>query len=71
MVGKCSNERDALRGYRFVANATTRTEAGNLAVVNGIKNSTNKIVIPCKTWEDGEEIIEQLKNSKAGDLIFI
>jgi hypothetical protein len=45
--------------------------AGNLAVVNGIKNSTNKIVIPCRTKEEGEEIIAQIKNANIGELLFL
>lgn len=32
--------------------------AGNLAVVNGIKNSRNKIIIQCRSEAHGQEIIE-------------
>ena len=43
---------------------------GNLAVMNGIKNSTNRIVIPCKSKEHGEEIIKKIKHTKAGEIIY-
>ena len=44
--------------------------AGNLAVINDIKNAPNKIIIPCSSIEDGEEIIEKIKKTKAGETIF-
>ncbi|MDM1548949.1 hypothetical protein HX096_13935 [Empedobacter falsenii] len=44
--------------------------AGNLAVMNDIKNAPNKIIIPCKSMQDGEEIIEKIKTSKPGEIIF-
>ncbi|WP_090386528.1 hypothetical protein [Dyadobacter sp. SG02] len=43
--------------------------AGNLAVVNDIKNAPNKIIIPCRSAADGYEIIEQLKCSKPGEIL--
>jgi len=39
--------------------------SGTLAVINDIKNPPNKIIIPCSSIEDGEEIIEKIKNKKA------
>ena len=45
--------------------------AGNYAVVNDIKSSTNKIVIPCRSIEHGEEIIKKLREAKAGDMIYM
>ena len=45
--------------------------AGNYAVVNDISNSTNKIVIPCRSLDHGEEIIKILKNAKPGERIFL
>jgi len=36
-----------------------------LAVINDIKNPPNKIIIPCSSIEDGEEIIEKIKKQKA------
>jgi hypothetical protein len=44
--------------------------AGNWAVVNDIRNAPNKIIIPCRTYEDGEEIIERIKSGKYGDEMF-
>ena len=43
--------------------------AGNFAVVNGIKNAPNKLIIPCNSYEHGVEIIERLKILKAGEII--
>jgi hypothetical protein len=45
--------------------------AGNLAVINDIKNSPNKIIVPCRSLEHGEEIITKLKEAKPGDTIHI
>ncbi|RIJ42475.1 hypothetical protein [Pontibacter oryzae] len=45
--------------------------AGNLAVLNEIKNSPNKIVIPCRSVEHGKEIINKIKKSKPGEVIYI
>ncbi|WP_108209891.1 hypothetical protein [Pontibacter mucosus] len=45
--------------------------AGNLAVLNDIKNPPNKIVIPCRSAEHGEEIIAKIKESKPGEVIYI
>ncbi len=44
--------------------------AGNLAVMNDIQNAPNKIIIPCRSMQDGEEIIEKIKNSKPGEIFF-
>jgi hypothetical protein len=43
--------------------------AGNLAVINDIKNAPNKIIILCRSKEHGEEIIAMIKESKPGELI--
>ena len=43
--------------------------AGNWAVINDIKNSPNKIIIPCQSIRDGELIIEKLKNSNPGEML--
>jgi len=45
--------------------------AGNWAVVNDIKNAPNKIIIPCRSLEHGEEIIKKIKESKVGETIHI
>ena len=45
--------------------------AGNYAVVNDIKNSTNRICIPCRSIEHGEEIIKKLMETKAGEMIYM
>jgi hypothetical protein len=44
--------------------------AGNYAVINGIKNAPNKLIIPCDSHEHGQEIIERLQNCNAGEVIF-
>jgi len=46
-----------------------RMMAGNLAVMNDIKNAPNKIIVQCDSWEHGEEIIERIKNAKFGDIL--
>ena len=43
--------------------------AGNYAVMNGIKNTPNKLIIPCNSCEHGLEIIERLENCKVGEVI--
>ena len=43
--------------------------AGNLAVMNDIKNAPNKIIVQCDSWEHGEEIIERIKDAKFGDIL--
>lgn len=43
--------------------------AGNLAVMNDIKNSPNKIIVQCRSWDHGEEIIERIKEAKFGDTL--
>lgn len=48
-----------------------KMRAGNLAVINDIKNPPNKIIITCRSKEHGEEIIKLLKESKAGDLLHL
>ena len=42
-----------------------RMMSETLAVMNDIKNPPNKIIIPCSSIEDGEEIIEKIKKQKA------
>lgn len=43
--------------------------SGTLAVINDIKNAPNKIIIPCYTKEQGEEIIEEIKKAKYKDVL--
>ncbi|WP_089354564.1 hypothetical protein [Flavobacterium sp. ov086] len=43
--------------------------AGNLAVVNDIKNAPNKIIVQCDSYEHGQEIIEKIKTSKQGEIL--
>ncbi len=45
--------------------------AGNLAVINDIKNAPNKIIIQCRSIEHGEEIIRKIKAAKPGEKIFL
>lgn len=44
--------------------------AGNIAVINDIKSTPNKIVIPCRSKEHGEEIIATIKEAKEGELLY-
>lgn len=44
--------------------------AGNLAVINDIKSTPNKIIIPCRDKEHGLEIIELIKSAKPGDKLY-
>jgi len=43
--------------------------AGNWAVMNDIKNAPNKIIIPCTTVDEGEEVIKQIKEAKYKDVL--
>lgn len=43
--------------------------AGNLAVMNDIKNAPNKIIIQCDSKQHGEEIINRIKEAKFGDIL--
>ncbi|PIQ22771.1 MAG: hypothetical protein COW65_01250 [Cytophagales bacterium CG18_big_fil_WC_8_21_14_2_50_42_9] len=43
--------------------------AGNFTVRNNIKNALNKITIPCRSVEHGEQIINKIKFSKPGEII--
>jgi len=43
---------------------------GNLAVINDIKNAPNKIIIPCRSIEHGEEIISKIKSAMPGEKLF-
>jgi hypothetical protein len=45
--------------------------AGNWAVTNDIKNPPNKISVPCRSIEHGEQIIKKIKESKPGDTIHL
>jgi hypothetical protein len=57
---------------KIIGTLTIKTMmAGNYAVVNGIKSSPNKIVIPCRSIEHGEQIIKKLKDTKPGETIFL
>jgi hypothetical protein len=44
--------------------------AGNYAVVNGIKNPPNKLIIQCDSYEHGLEIIERLTEASVGEVIY-
>lgn len=46
-----------------------RMMAGNLAVINDIKNPPNKIIVLCTSFEHGEEIIAKIKAASAGERI--
>ncbi|XOV68717.1 MAG: hypothetical protein ACFHU9_05960 [Fluviicola sp.] len=46
-----------------------RMMSGTLAVVNDIKNAPNKIIVPCATKEEGEEIIDEIKKAKFKDVL--
>ena len=43
--------------------------AGNWSVINDIKNAPNKIIIPCQSIEEGEEIIDRIKKAKFKDVL--
>ncbi|WP_143569683.1 hypothetical protein [Tenacibaculum agarivorans] len=43
--------------------------SGDYAVINDIKNAPNKIIIPCNTIKEGENIIEEIKKAKFGDIL--
>ncbi len=45
--------------------------AGNFLVTNGIRKPSNKINIPCDSYQDALEIIERLKNADVGEIIHI
>lgn len=45
--------------------------AGNLAVVNDIKNAPNKIIVVCESKKHGEEIIQEIKNAKFRDVLHL
>lgn len=45
--------------------------SGTLAVINDIKNAPNKIIIPCRSREHGEEIIKLIKEAKFGDVLHL
>lgn len=45
--------------------------AGNLAVMNDIKNAPNKIILQCNSKLDGEEIINQLIEAKFGHTLHL
>ncbi|MFP9098468.1 hypothetical protein ACLI09_05380 [Flavobacterium sp. RHBU_24] len=44
--------------------------AGNLAVINDVTSSPNKIIIECRSTEHGEEIIKAIKEAKEGELLY-
>lgn len=45
--------------------------AGNYLIENEINKPPNKIRIPCNTYENALEIVEQLKIAKVGDVIYV
>ena len=38
--------------------------AGNWVAMNDFKNPPNKIIVPCRSIEHGEEIIQKIKETK-------
>lgn len=48
-----------------------KNRANGLSVWNNIKSGHNKIMIPCRSIEVGEEIIKRIKNASAGEIINI
>ena len=48
-----------------------RMIAGNLAVINDIKNPPNKIIITCRSKEHGNKIIELIKSARPGETIIL
>ena len=45
--------------------------AGNLAVMNDIKNAPNKLIVTVDSIEHGEELITKLKAARAGETITV
>jgi hypothetical protein len=45
--------------------------AGNLAVMNDIKNAPNKLIVTVHSFEHGEELIAKLKDARAGEIITV
>ena len=45
-------------------------KAGGLSVHNGVKQGKNKIMLPCRSDEHGQEIIEKLNNAKPNEVIY-
>ena len=45
--------------------------AGNLAVMNDIKNAPNKLIVTVDSMEHGEELISKLKTARAGETITV
>ena len=39
--------------------------------MNDIKNAPNKIIIPCRSIQHGEEIIQKIKEAKSGDKLHL
>jgi len=48
-----------------------RMMAGNLAVMNDIKNAPNKLIVTVHSFEHGEELIAKLKAARPGDVITV
>lgn len=48
-----------------------RMMAGNLAVMNDIKNAPNKLIVTVSSGEHGEELIAKLKAARAGEIITV
>lgn len=48
-----------------------RIMAGNLAVMNDIKNAPNKLIVTVNSYEHGEELIAKLKAARPGEVITI
>jgi hypothetical protein len=49
----------------------SRMMAGNLSVMNDIKNAPNKLIITVNSIEHGEELIAKLKAASPGDRITV
>lgn len=45
--------------------------SGTLAVINDIKNAPNKIIVPCRSKEHGEDIIKQIREANYGDILHL
>jgi translation elongation factor EF-1alpha len=49
----------------------SRMMAGNLAVMNDIKNAPNKLTVTVNSMEHGEELIAKLQAASPGDIITV
>ncbi len=56
---------------KIIGTLTIQKMIRGIAVMNDIKNPPNKIIIPCRSKEHGEEIIKKIKESQPGELIYL